>query len=54
MQGLESDCIQKIVGNINYHHFDKIAEAALVEESAITSEQDRYRAEGSTLPRCGS
>ena len=67
VQGLVSDHIQTIVWSRNYRNFDEIAETALVEESvdeiaetalveesAITSKQDRYRAEGSTLPRCGS
>jgi hypothetical protein len=53
VQGLASDCIQTIVRSRNYRNFDEIAETALVEESAITSEHERYRAEGSTLPRCG-
>ena len=54
VQGLASDHIQTIVRSRNYCNFDEIAETALVEESAITSKQDRYRAEGSALPRCGS
>jgi hypothetical protein len=54
VQGLASDCIQTIVRSRNCHNFDLIAETALVEESTITSKQDRYRAEGSALHRCGS
>ena len=49
MQGLASDCIQIIVQSRNYCNFDEITETVLVEESVITSKQDRYRAEGSTL-----
>ena len=54
VQGLASDCIKTIVLSRNYRNFDEIAETALVEESGITSRQDRYRAEESALPRCGS
>ena len=54
VQGLVSDRIQTIVRSRNYRNFDEIAETALVEETAITSKQDRYRAEGRALPRCGS
>src|SRR5215469_16755284 len=54
VQGLASDRIQTIVRSRNYRNFDEIAETALVEESAITSKQERYKAEGSALPRCGS
>jgi hypothetical protein len=54
VQGLASDRIQTIVRSRNYRNFDEIAETALVEESAITSRQDRYRAEGNALPRCGA
>jgi hypothetical protein len=43
-----------IVRSRNYRNFDKIAETALVEESAIVSKQDRYKSEGGTLPRCSS
>jgi len=49
VQGLASDCIQVIVQSRNYCNFDEITETALVEESVITSKQDRYRAEGGTL-----
>ena len=54
VQGLASDRIQTIVRSRNYCNFDEIAETALVEESAIISRQERYRAEGNALPRCGS
>ena len=54
VQGLASDRIQTIVRSRNYCNFDEITETALVEESGITSRQDRYRAEESALPRCGS
>jgi len=45
VQGLASDRIQTIVRSRNYQSFDEIAETALVEESAVASKQDRYRAE---------
>jgi hypothetical protein len=54
VQGLVSDQIQTIVRGKNYRHFDKFAETALVEKSAIISKQDRYGGEGSALLRCGS
>jgi hypothetical protein len=54
VQGLASDHIQTIVRSRNYCNFDEIAETALVEGSAITSKQERSRAEGISLPRCGS
>ena len=54
VQGLVSDRIQTIVLSRNYRNFDEMAETALVQESAITSKQERYRAEGSALPRYGS
>ena len=54
VQGLASDLIQTIVRSRNYRNFDEITETALVEQSAITSKQDLYRAEGNALPRCGS
>jgi len=54
VQGFSSDHIQTLVWSRNYHNFYEIAETTLVEESAITSKQDQYRAEGSTSPRCGS
>ena len=53
VQGLTSDHIQKIVRSRNYRDVDEIAETALVEESAITSKQDRHRTEGSTPLKCG-
>jgi hypothetical protein len=40
IQGLVSDRIQTIVRNRNYQNFDKIAETAVVEESAIASKQE--------------
>ena len=46
MQDLASDGIRKIVRSRNYRNFDEIAKTALVEESANTSKQDRYRTEG--------
>ena len=52
IQGLASDRIQTIVRSRNYQNFDEIAETALVEESAITSKQDRYRLEGNSSQRC--
>jgi len=52
VQGLASDRIQTIVRSRNYQSFDEIAEMALVEESAITSKQDRYRSEGILAQRC--
>jgi len=54
VHGLASNRIQTIVRSRNYRNFYEIAETTLVEESAITSKQYRYRAEGSALPRCGS
>jgi hypothetical protein len=54
VQGLVSDRIQTIVRSRNCCKFDEISETALVEESALLSKQDRYRAEGSAIPRCGS
>ena len=56
IQGLASDRIQTIVRSGNYQNSDKIAETALVEESAIASKQERYRAEGASAYRgsnCG-
>ena len=52
VQGLASDRIQTIVRSRNYQNFDEIAETALVEESAITSKQGRYRLEGILAQRC--
>jgi|TergutMp193P3_1026864.scaffolds.fasta_scaffold75187_2 hypothetical protein len=54
VQGLASDRIQTIVRSRNYQSFDEIAETALVEESAIASKQDRYRAEGSATQKCSN
>jgi len=48
VQGLASDRIQTIVRSRNCRNLDEIAGTALVEESAITSKQDRYRAEWAT------
>ena len=53
LQGLASDRVQTIVRR-NYRNFHEITETAFVEESAITWKQDRYRAEGSALPKRGS
>jgi len=49
VQGLASDRIQTIARSRNFRNFDEIAEIALVEESEITSKQDRYRTEGSAF-----
>jgi len=38
----------------NYQNFDEIAESALVEESAIASKQEIYRAEGVPAHRCSN
>jgi len=54
IQGLASDRIQTIVRSRNYQNFDEIAETALVEESAIASKQERYRAEGVSAYRCSN
>ena len=54
VQGLASDRIQTIVRSRNYQSFDEIAETALVEESAIASKQDRYRAEGFPAQKCSN
>jgi hypothetical protein len=51
VQGLGSDRIQTIVRSRN---FDEIAETALVEESAITSRQDRYKIDGGMPLKCGN
>jgi hypothetical protein len=45
VQGLASDRIRTIVRSRNFQNFDEIAEAALVEESAISSKLHRYRLE---------
>ena len=52
IQGLASDRIQTLVRSRSYRYFDEIAETVLVEESAITSKQDRYRLESSSSQRC--
>jgi hypothetical protein len=52
VQGLASDRIQTIVRSRNYRDFDEIAETALVEDSAITSRQDRGRTEGNITMKC--
>ena len=52
IQGLVSDRIQTIVRSRNYQNFDKIAETTLVEESAIASKQERYRAAGVSAYMC--
>jgi len=54
IQGLASDRIQTIVRSRNYQNSDEIAETALVEESAIASKQERYRAEGASAYRCSN
>ena len=54
IQGLASDRIQTIVRSRNYQNFDEIAESALMEESAIASKQERYRAEGMSAYRCSN
>ena len=54
IQGLASDWIQTIVQRSKYRNFDEIAETALVEESAIASKQERYRAEGAPAYRCSN
>jgi len=54
IQGLASDRIQTIVQSRNYQNFDEIAETALVEESAIASKQERYRAGGTSAYRCSN
>ena len=38
----------------NYQTFEEIAEIILVEESAIASKQERYRAEGASAYRCSN
>jgi hypothetical protein len=48
------DRIQTVVGSHNYQNFDKIAETALVEESAIALRIDRYRVEGTSTQTCGN
>jgi len=54
IQGLASDRIQTIVRSRNYQNLDEIAESALVEDSAIQSKQERYRAEGASAYRCSN
>jgi hypothetical protein len=54
IQGLACDRIQTIVRSRNYQNFDEIPETALVEESAIASKQERYRAEGVPAYRCSN
>ena len=54
IQGLASDRIQTIVRRRNYQNFDEIAETTLVEERAIASKQERYRAEGTSAYRCSN
>ena len=53
VQGIASDRIQTRVRSRNYQSFDEIAETALVEESAIASKQDRYRA-GFPAQKCSN
>jgi hypothetical protein len=48
IQGLYSDRIQTIIRSRNNEDFDKIAETALEEESAIVSKHERYRGESGT------
>jgi len=54
IQRLASDRIQKIVRNRKHQNFDEIAETTPVEESAISSRQDRYRLEGTSTQRFGN
>jgi hypothetical protein len=54
IQGLASDRIQTIVRSRNCQNVDKIAETALVEESAIESTLDRYRWEGTSIQKFGN
>ena len=51
IQDLASDRVQTIVRSRNYQNSDEIAETALVEKSAITSKQDRYRLEAKSSHR---
>ena len=53
VQGLGSNRIQTIMRSRNYGNFDEIVETSLVEESAITSRQDRYKTEGGVPLKCG-
>jgi hypothetical protein len=54
IQRLTSDRIQTIMLSRSYQNFDEIAETALVEESAIASKQERYRAEGVSVYSCSN
>ena len=54
IQGLASDRIQTTVRSRNYQNFDEIAKTALVQERAIASKQERYRAEGTSACRCST
>jgi hypothetical protein len=49
VQGLYSDRIQTIVRSRNHSSFDDIAETALDEESAIFSENERYKISSTTV-----
>ena len=54
IQGLVSDRSHTIVRRRNYQNFDEMADTALVEESAVESKQERYRAEGVFAYRCSN
>jgi len=54
IHGLASGRVQTIVRSRNYQNFDTIAETALLVESAIGSEQERYRAERASAYRCSN
>jgi len=50
LQGLPLDRIQTIVRSRNYHNFDEIAETALVDERAITTNKTGTRQNGASYP----
>jgi hypothetical protein len=54
IQGLYSDRIQMIVRSRNKESFHDRAETALEEETAIVSEQERYRGEAGFPVKCGN
>jgi hypothetical protein len=54
IQGLASDRIQIIVRSCNYQNFNEIAKTALMEENALASKQERYRAKGVSANRCSN
>jgi len=54
IHGLASGRVQMTVRSRNYQNVEAIAETVLVEESAIASKQERYRAEGASAYMCSN